>query len=315
MSIFKKVLGFSGPGLAIKGIKKIGQNPENSFQTMGQNQMVDSFRQMQGFAAKGPGAEDVGNFTGSQRDLASMLQQYSQGGFMPGQEDISQANTLAGQLFQAQRTAQTQAFQDQMTMANRAAARSGRGVNDPILRNKLAQEQTRQGAMLEAQQGGFAAQYAQSLPGQRLNFAQQRVGVLGDLSNQAYSNQTNLFNTGQAISQQTPQNRGGFLTGLGRVFNAAAGVAKTVTGVMSGNPMAAAGGAGDFGAALSSFGGQPSAGPQAFSLGVQGGGYSGYNFGNSPAPSFGGGSPWSLGVQGGNQSPASGPSLLGGMKF
>lgn len=315
MSVFKKILGFSGPGLAIKGIKKVGENPENTFQTMGQNQMVDSFRQMQAFAAKGPGAEDVGNFTGSQRDLASMLQQYSQGGFMPGQEDIGRANDLAGQLFQAQRVAQTQAFQDQLTMANRAAARSGRGVNDPILRNKLAQEQTRQSALLEAQQGGFAAQYAQSLPGQRLNFAQQRVGVLGELSGQAWNNQTNLYNTGMNIAQQRPQDRGGFLTGLGRVFNAAAGVAKTGIGLMSGNPMMAAGGAGDLGSALSSFGGQPSAGPQAFSLGVQGGGYSGYNFGNSPAPSFGSSSPWTLGVQGGNQAPQGGPSLLGGMQF
>lgn len=135
-------------------------------------------------------------------DFANLLGDYSRGGFMPGEQDISQANDLASRLFQARRVAQTQAFSDQLTQANRQAALSGRGMNDPILRAKLAQEQTRQGELLNAEQGSFSAQFAQSLPFQRAQFAGQRADVLNQRGQQALGNQLQLAQLGSGLQQQ-----------------------------------------------------------------------------------------------------------------
>ncbi len=231
----------------VAGTKKAKENP---YMTQGNAMGMGAAQSFNNFANAGPGQQDVSNYTGGQRDLASMLQQYSQGGFMPGQQDISKANDFAGQMFQAQRTQQTQAFQDQLTQANRQAALSGRGVNDPILRAKLAQEQTRQGAMLDSQQGAYAAQYAQSMPGQRLQYAQQRVGVLGDMSNQAWNNQQQRFNMGNAIKGFQDQNRGGGLMGgvnsAMKIGGEGMKIAGSMAGMMMGNPMAAGGMASSF---------------------------------------------------------------------
>ena len=266
-------------GHAVKGVYKQGAKKAkvNEYLAAGNQGAMDSYQQMQNYAAAGPGEQDVRNYTGGQRDLAAMLQQYSQGGFQPGQEDITKANGLAEQMFQTQRTQQTQAFQDQLTQANRQAAMSGRGINDPILKAKLAQEQTRQGAMLNAQQGTYAAQYAQSMPGQRLDYAQQRVGVLGGLSQQAWQNQGNVFSMGSNIRGFQDQNRGGgFMGGVGAVLGVAGKVgqiAGSVAGAMAGNP-AALGGLKGVGDPIKGAGGGGA---------PQGGGSSMYGNGFSPA--------------------------------
>lgn len=135
-------------------------------------------------------------------DYANLLGDYSKGGFLPGEGDIKTANELADKLFAARKVAQTQAFSDQLTQANRQAALSGRGVNDPILKAKLAQEQTRQGDLLNAEQGSFSAQFAQSLPFQRAQFAGQRADVLNQRGQQALGNQLQLAQLGSGLQQQ-----------------------------------------------------------------------------------------------------------------
>ena len=151
---------------------------------------------------QGPGAQDVTAGLGAQRDLASQLQQYSQQGAIPSAEDIQQQNQLAGQLFAGRRQAITGAFAEQSQQAAQQAALMGRNPLDPVLRNKLAQQQTQQLNQLSADQGSFATQQALQQPQQRLGFAQQRAQILGGLATQALSNRQALAQLGSQLQQQ-----------------------------------------------------------------------------------------------------------------
>lgn len=162
---------------------------------------ADSYGQLGQMVGAGPGQQDVTAALGSTRDLASMLQSFAKGGFLPGQEDITTAQNFAQQMFAPQQTALQQSFQDQQTQANRMAAQMGRGANDPILAAKLAQEQTRQQGMLSAQQGAFAADFGMQLPGQRLGFQEQLANVRSGLATQAMQNRQSLFSMGQQAQQ------------------------------------------------------------------------------------------------------------------
>lgn len=160
---------------------------------------LQNLNELQAMLAQGPGAQDIQAGTDSQRSLATLLSQMQQTGGIPGQEDVNQANMFAGQVFQGQQNSLANAFNDQRVQASRAQARMGRGGFDPVLQNKLAQEQTRQQGQLAADQGSFAAQFAQSLPQQRLNYAQQHAGVMSGLASQAMANRQALFNMGQQL--------------------------------------------------------------------------------------------------------------------
>ncbi len=173
----------------------------------GQQGMMGAYGTLQDYVNRGPGGQDVSNAYGAQTDLASMLKQMSETGGMPGAGDISQAQGIAGQLFAGQRVGMQNAFGDQLTQANRDAALSGRGANDPILRAKLAQEQMRQSSQLDANQGSYGSQLAMSLPGQRLGFAGQRANVLGGLATQAMANRQAIAAMGEGIMQNERQFR------------------------------------------------------------------------------------------------------------
>ncbi len=147
----------------------------------------------------GPGQSDVATGTQSQRDLAALYQKYAEGGYRPGAEDISSSQSLAQQLFNPQRVAMQQAFSDQSTEANRRAALMGRSMNDPILAAKLAQEQTRQSSMLEANQGAWSTQYAMQQPMMRLGFQEQRAQTLQGLASQAMANRQALLSMGSNL--------------------------------------------------------------------------------------------------------------------
>jgi hypothetical protein len=165
-----------------------------------------------------------------------MLSQFAQGGFMPGQQDISQANTLAQQLFQGQQVGLSQAFDTQRQQASRNAARMGRAGIDPVLQNQLMQGQARQQQQLNADIGSYATQYAQSLPQQRLGFAQQLAQVNQGLASQAMANRQALlglgsqlrgqeqnFRLGSASTTQTTSSGGGFGGALAGALGGAAG--------------------------------------------------------------------------------------------
>lgn len=147
-------------------------------------------------------ANEVAQGSGAQLDLANMLKRYSETGAVPSMEDIARSQTYAQSQFAPQETAMRQAFESQLTQANRAAAVSGRGVNDPLLRAKLAQEQTRQQATLQAQQGAFASQFAQQQPFQRLGFASDRANTLVQRGQTALGNFGTMAQLGLGAQQQ-----------------------------------------------------------------------------------------------------------------
>jgi hypothetical protein len=166
---------------------------------------------------------DLGEYGAAAHDYAAQLGQYAQAGAMPSSSDISRANDYAASQFGAQRVAMQQAFDQQLTQANRQAALSGRGVNDPILKAKLAQEQARQQALIDAQQTAFASQFAQQQPKERLQFAEGRLNVLTNKfqqqQQQAQQGFQNQMSLGQLLATQALQLQQQDLATQGQMFN------------------------------------------------------------------------------------------------
>lgn len=155
--------------------------------------------EMRRLGLAGPGTADVEAGAQAQRDLAAAFQQAASTGGLPSAADFTAAQGAVNPLFEARRVAQSQAFSDQLTQANRQAAMMGRDLNDPILQAKLAQEQTRQAALLSAEQQGAAGQLALGMPGQRLSYLGQGAQALGGLSQQAWANRAALLQAGQSV--------------------------------------------------------------------------------------------------------------------
>lgn len=164
--------------------------------------LQSQFQSLSDLVASGPGREDIQAGVESQRGLAALLAEMQETGGLPQQEDIQSGEAIARRLFGGQRTALEQQFEQQSIQASRQAAIAGRGGADPILQAKLAQEQSRQAALLEAQQGSAAQQLALSLPGQRLGFAGQRADVLTGLGQRALQNRLTLTQLGQSLLGQ-----------------------------------------------------------------------------------------------------------------
>ena len=186
--------------------------PESELEKYGGQLSLDKLKELEKLMGQGPGAQDVQSGLTSQRDLASMLSQFAQGGFMPGQQDIAQSNTLAQQLFQGQQVGLNQAFDTQRQQASRNAARMGRSGIDPVLQNQLMQGQARQQTQLNADIGSYATQFAQSMPQQRLGFAQQLAQVNSGLATQAMANRQALLGLGSQLRGQEQNFRSGTAT-------------------------------------------------------------------------------------------------------
>lgn len=176
--------------------------PMGEMEKYGGDQQMAQLKALTGMVDLGPGNQDITNSLNSTRSLADMLSGFAKGGYGPSDADITASNDLAKKLFGARAEALNQNFQDAQVFGNRQAARMGRSANDPILLNKLLQEQTRQQAMLNAEQGAFAAQDAQSRPMRQLEFANQLAQVRGGLATQAMANRQALFGLGTQLKQQ-----------------------------------------------------------------------------------------------------------------
>jgi hypothetical protein len=261
-----------------------------------------------GMVNAGPGQEDVSTAYAANKDFASMLARYSDGGFMPGEADFGQANKLAGMAFEGQREAQRQAFADQDVGYARQAALMGRDAADPILAAKKMQEQTRQSSLLGANQNSWATQFAMQMPQQRLAYAAQRGDVLNGLASQAMANRQALLGLGSSLlgqernwrlatasrtnSQESGGGLGGFISGALGGAGAGMSLAGGMKGAGFGGGGAVAGGSQAM-APGTFFGG-----PNPYSMGGQGlsfgGGANTYSLGG-PAQ-YGGGRNYSLGV-------------------
>lgn len=170
----------------------------NALATQETNQLAT----MTNFVDQGPGAQDIQAGTKASRDLAALFGREAATGGLPGQQDIRGAQGFASQIFNPQRVALQQAMAQQSQAASRQGALMGRSANDPILRAKLASEQTRQQQMLEAQQGAFSADYANQLQQNRLNLSSQQANILGGLATQALQNRQTLLSLGNQLTQQ-----------------------------------------------------------------------------------------------------------------
>lgn len=158
-----------------------------------------NFTQLQNFVGNGPGSDAITNANSANESLASLLKKFSQGGFLPGDEDFATANKFASQAFQPQQVALQQNFQGQQQRAAQLAAQLGRPVNDPIIQAKLSQEYMQGQERLGAAQGAYSSQMALQLPQQRLGYTSQLADVRNSLASQAMANRQALLSLGSQI--------------------------------------------------------------------------------------------------------------------
>jgi hypothetical protein len=180
----------------------INLGPQTALESEAQGITQDNLNFLKDYANRGPGGADVTAGYNATKELAELFAKYSKNGGLPLASDITTSNNLASNLFGAQRLGLQQNFMDQETAAQRQAALMGRDMNDPILRAKLAQEQTRQSAMLGAEQNSWAQNFALNLPGQRLGIEGQRVNILQGLASQAMANRQALVGLGSQLQTQ-----------------------------------------------------------------------------------------------------------------
>jgi hypothetical protein len=158
-----------------------------------------------------------------------MLQQFSQGGYMPSQQDNAQAQAFAQSQFAPQQVAQDQQFTQEKQRANQLAAQLGRPVNDPIIQARLSQERMQSQERLGAQQGAFASQFAMQQPQQRLGYTGQLAELQSGLASQAMQNRQALIGLGSQLQGQDQQfrlgaaNRSSTTTGGGGMAGAISG--------------------------------------------------------------------------------------------
>lgn len=182
-----------------KSSSGINLSDPTALENQGKNSLTSAFSDITNMVNAGPGQNDTSAAYNAQQGLAGMLDQFSKGGYQPTDVDISGANGLAAKLFQGQQTALNQSFQNQSQDAARQAALMGRDINDPVLRAKLAYQQTQQQQQLSANQGAWATQYAMQQPMQRLSFMQDKTNLLSGLATQAMANRQALASMGQGI--------------------------------------------------------------------------------------------------------------------
>lgn len=208
------IAGAAGLASGIGGL--IGGAGGGKNLTAGERAQLQTLSDFQGAVNAGPGTADISAGAQAKRDFAASLQQAQQQGLGPTQQDIQGAQDLSGRLFRQQEVGLEQNFLQQQQGFAQQAALQGRNPLDPVFRNKLAQEQTRQQQQLQAQQGEFATMFAQQQPGQRLSLQKQRADVLGGLATQALANRQALASMGQSAAGIQPQGSGagGVLGGL-----------------------------------------------------------------------------------------------------
>ena len=239
--------------------------PETALEQYASGDLLSRLKELGGIVSAGPGIGEQQAALTAQQGLASTLDRYAQGGFLPSEADTQQAFGLANQLFSPQ-------MRQMQEQAQRRAALLGRSGADPVLQARLAQQQS-------DLVNPFVAQQAMSLPLQRLQFQQQAADLRAGLASQALANRSTLMsmgsqlreadrsyriNTGERYGNQSTTSGGGV---AGAISGALAGFG---AGMSAYNTFAGAGGGGNLGG---------SAGLQMPSLGAQ--------FGSQPSSVFG----------------------------
>ncbi len=159
---------------------------------------LGAYADLQSLIGAGPGMNEVSSNTQFQNQYAQQLQQLMSGIANPNQQ---QNFKTAQQYFAPQQTALNQQFEQQGVQSNRLAARLGRAGNDPILRNKLSQEQTRQQTMLNSQIGQFGQELPAFKANQIMGVGNALSNLRGGLATQAMNNRSTLLSMGQQLNQ------------------------------------------------------------------------------------------------------------------
>lgn len=176
---------------------RINLAPASELEKQAQGITGSQLTDLERLIGAGAGEQDVTDALGSQRGLATLLQQLQASGGMPSAQQLGSARQFAQDVFAPEEQAIRAGFQEQEEATSQLAARLGRQVNDPILRAKLAQEQTRQLGQVGARRTAFAAQEAQQMPLRQLGLAEQLANVRGGIASQAFANRQALFTLGQ----------------------------------------------------------------------------------------------------------------------
>lgn len=207
----------------------IAVGPESALGALGGKTASSNLSELQNLVNAGPQASSIFASNQANDQLAKMLQSFSQGGYMPSQQDTAQAQQFAQSQFAPQQVAQDQQFQQEKQRANQLAAQLGRPVNDPIIQARLSQERMQSQERLGAQQGAFASQFAMQQPQQRLGYTGQLAELQSGLASQAMQNRQALIGLGSQLQGQDQSfrlgaaNRSSTTTGGGGMAGAISG--------------------------------------------------------------------------------------------
>ncbi len=183
------------------------QGGQSDLEKNSYNQQLNSFGQLSNLVNAGPGQQAVTDGNNAGTDYANLLKSYIQNNGLANSSQQSYAQNYAQNMFAPQQLALNQSFTDQNQQGARLAARLGRSSMDPVLRNKLGVEQTRQQQMLSAQQGAFAAQTADGMPAKQLGMADSLFNVRQNLATQAFNNRQTLMTLGNQLTASERQYR------------------------------------------------------------------------------------------------------------
>lgn len=198
---------------------------------LGRETVNANLPQLQQLVGAGPGQQVVRDSNTSNQQLASLLQQFSQGGYMPTAQDTAQSQQYAQQAFQPQQLAIQQQFEEEKQRASQLAAQLGRPVNDPIIQAKLSQERMRSQERLGASQSAFASEFAMSQPQQRLGYTAQLANFQSGLASQAMANRQALIGLGSNLQGQDMNFRMGT---AGQTQTSGGGTAGAIMGGLAG---------------------------------------------------------------------------------
>lgn len=147
----------------------------------------------------GPGEQDVQAGLQSQRDFASMLEEYQRTGGLPSAADQASARDFARTQFDVERTRLGFAMEDERQQAARLAARLNRAPTDPIIQAKLAAQRMRGEQDIGAREAAFGSEFGLNLAQQRLGYAQSAAQMRSGLASQAMQNRLALLGLGQQL--------------------------------------------------------------------------------------------------------------------
>jgi hypothetical protein len=179
------------------------------------NAQIAQFAQMLGLVNAGPGQSEVSQNNQFQSSFAAQLQGLLSKVGNQSQADINNNYSRAQGIFAPEQTALNQQFDDQRVQSQRMSARLGRPGNDPILANKLAQEQTRQQTMLNSQIGSYGRQLPEMDANQIMNIGGQLSNLRQGLASQALQNRQTMLSMGNQLATSERNYRMGTATKIG----------------------------------------------------------------------------------------------------